>query len=90
MANRKAKIKTIAVSAKRSERNRALRSQLRSSIRKFNDSMAGQGESNTEEKLNEALRRLDKSASKGILHRKTADRKKSRLVASFRRSQTQD
>jgi len=79
MAHRKSKIKTIEVTAIRSERNRSLRTRLHSQIRLLADAIKGGDKEKAQTELKASLIRLDKSVSKGILHANTASRSKSRL-----------
>ncbi len=69
---------------KRRLRNRLLVSRLRTQLRKFRaaaspDEMAAQ--------LSPAFSALDHAVTKGVLHRKTADRKKSRLALALKKAQ---
>jgi len=73
MANTKSALKRIRITAKRRLRNRAVKSTVRAAVRKFNDLT-------TVEALHAAMSALDKAVSKGVLHRNTAARKKSRLA----------
>lgn len=73
MANTKSALKRIRTSAKRNLRNRTVKSTVRTAVRKFNDVV-------TVESLRAAMSALDKAVSKGVLHRNTAARKKSRLA----------
>lgn len=81
MANRKAKIKTIEVSALRRDRNRANRTMLHNQLRKLDDAVAVGDKTLATEELQKSLSRLDKSASLGIIHNNKAARSKSRLSA---------
>ena len=79
MANRKSKIKTIEVNEIRRERNRSLRTQLHSQIRKLSDAIKAGDKTKAQTELKASFVRIDKSVSKGILHANTAARSKSRL-----------
>jgi small subunit ribosomal protein S20 len=68
------------------ERNRKYRSQLRSTlkqIRTFIDdpNNAAKDQAAAKKQLNQAISLIDKMAGKGIIHRNTASRYKSRLNA---------
>jgi small subunit ribosomal protein S20 len=69
------------------ERNRKYRSQLRSTlkqIRTFIDDPANvKDKSAAKKQLNQAISLIDKMAGKGIIHRNTASRYKSRLNAQL-------
>lgn len=79
MANRKSKIKTIATSAVRRERNKALKTRLHTQIRKLSDAIKVGDKDKAQSELKASLVRIDKSVTKGILHANTAARTKSRL-----------
>ena len=70
-------------SARRS-RNRAVRSHMRTAIRSFVDSLDGD-QSEAAERLGNAVHAVDKAASKGVVHRRTAARYKRRLAGRLRR-----
>ena len=76
MANIKSAKKRALTSEKRHERNKMVKSSLRTAVRKFVE--AGSEEAQT--KLNSAFSALDKAASKGVIHKNTAARKKARLA----------
>lgn len=76
MANIKSAKKRALTALKRNERNKMVKSSLRTAIRKFVEA----GSENAQTKLNSAFAALDKAASKGVIHKNTAARKKSRLA----------
>jgi small subunit ribosomal protein S20 len=80
MANIKSQIKRNRQNAKRAEKNKAVRTALKTSTKKVRSAVAeGDGEAATAQAL-ETARALDKAASKGIVHKRTAARRKSRLT----------
>src|SRR5262245_36433307 len=80
MANIKSQKKRNIQNEKRHQRNIATKSALKTSTKKvYGAAAAGDAEAVTTAQR-EASRALDKAASRGILHRKTAARKKSRLA----------
>jgi small subunit ribosomal protein S20 len=80
MANIKSQIKRNRQNAKRQERNKAVRTALKTSTKKVRVAAgAGDGEA-VVERAREAARALDKAAGKGIVHKRTAARRKSRLA----------
>ncbi len=81
MANIKSQIKRNRQNEKRRVRNRAVRSELRTRVRAAE---AASGSENEAEMLRLAIKRIDKAAAKGVLHKKAAARQKSRLVARVR------
>jgi small subunit ribosomal protein S20 len=79
MANIKSQKKRNIQNEKRHQRNIATKSALKTSTKKVQAAAAaGDAEATTLQR--EASRELDKAASRGILHKKTAARKKSRLA----------
>ena len=82
MANIKSQIKRNRQNERRRLRNRQVRSEIHTRT-KVAVAAAEQGEDTTES-LRAAIRRIDSAASKGVLHRNTAARKKSRLVKRLR------
>ena len=80
MANIKSQIKRNRQNEKRVERNKAVRTALKTSTKKIRAAVdAGDAEEATA-RQREAARSLDKAAAKGIIHRRTAARRKSRLA----------
>ena len=80
MANHKSALKRIRTSARKQIRNRVFISRARTEIKTARtDIKAGNLEQARKATL-EAIRTLDKAASKGILHKNNAARRKSRLM----------
>jgi small subunit ribosomal protein S20 len=80
MANIKSQIKRNRTNQIAAERNKATRTSLKTSTKKVRTAVA-EGDAETAQALAaEASRALDKAASKGIVHKRTAARRKSRLV----------
>jgi small subunit ribosomal protein S20 len=85
VANIKSQIKRNRQNAKRHERNKAVRSSLKTSDKKVHGAIAeGDGEAAT--RASEASRAYDKAVSKGIVHKRTAARHKSRLAKAANRA----
>ncbi|MDA8096645.1 MAG: 30S ribosomal protein S20 [Desulforudis sp.] len=78
MAHSRSALKRIETARKRTERNRRIKSALKTTIKKYETALAT-GE-DTQDKLRTALIKIDKAVTKGIMHKKTAARKKSRLT----------
>ena len=79
MANIKSQKKRNIQNEKRHPRNIATTSALKTSTKKV-QAAAAAGDAAATTLQREASRELDKAASRGILHKKTAARKKSRLA----------
>ena len=80
MANHKSAEKRIRQNAKRNEINRANRSKLRTQIKKLRTAVAGADKAQGTELLNPTVSMIDKAVNKGIIHKNTAARYKSRLT----------
>ncbi len=80
MPNIKSAIKRVKIIRERTLRNAAARSALRTSIRRFNETVSGGKLDEAKVALVNAIAKLDKAAGKGILHKNAAARKKSRLT----------
>lgn len=80
MANIKSQKKRILTNEKARLRNKAVKSSVKTAIRKFREAAdAGDVEKATS-LAREAARQLDKAASKGVLHKNQAANKKSALL----------
>jgi small subunit ribosomal protein S20 len=81
VANIKSQIKRNKQNEKRRLRNRAIRSELRT---REKSALAAAGTGDEIETLRLTIKRIDKAAAKGVLHKNAAARRKSRLVARVR------
>ena len=82
MAKRtKSAVKANRQNIKRREHNRALRSKLRTGLKAIRKALDAKDIDGAKELLKGTQSLVDKMASKGIIHRNTAARYKSRLVA---------
>lgn len=79
MANTRSAEKMIRVAERRRVRNRAVKSAVKTFIRKAERSIFGEGE-DASTLVAQAISKLDKAASKGVLHKRNAARRKSRLM----------
>ena len=77
MANIKSQKKRILTNAKSAERNKAMKSELRTRVKNAVKTIGGE---DNEEALRLAVKRLDMAAAKGIIHPNQAARRKSRLM----------
>jgi small subunit ribosomal protein S20 len=77
VANIKSQKKRNLTNAKAAERNKATRSELKSRVKTANKTI---GTDDNEEAVRLAVKKIDSAASKGIIHKNTAARKKSRLM----------
>lgn len=81
MANHFSALKRARQTEKRTARNRANRSRLRSALREFRETLAKGDKQGAEKSFRETVSALDKGIQKGVIHENTASRYKSRLSA---------
>ncbi|GMQ94297.1 MAG: 30S ribosomal protein S20 [Acidimicrobiia bacterium] len=84
MANIQSKIKRNRQNVRINERNSAIRSELKTRAKQAVDAAAAGDATKAEELLQLAQKRFDMAVTKGVLHKKTASRRKSRLSAQVR------
>ncbi len=80
MANIKSAKKRIKVIAKKTLRNKMIKSQTKTAIKKLLASVEAGNKTDAQKALVNAVSTIDKAASKGIFHKNNASRKKSRLT----------
>lgn len=80
MANIKSAKKRILVTAKKTLRNKMIKSKAKTLVKKVVTASAAGDKSLAQENLVRAVAYIDKAAGKGIYHKNTASRKKSRLT----------
>ena len=82
MANIKSQIKRITTNEKARLRNKAVKSELKTHIRRVREAVAGGDKDSAQAALVVASKKLDKAASKGVIHANQAANKKSALAKS--------
>ena len=80
MANIKSQIKRIRTNNKAQNRNKAYRSALRTSIRRFRDAITSGDTTKIKAEFTDASRSLDMAVSKGVIHANNAANKKSAMA----------
>jgi small subunit ribosomal protein S20 len=80
LANHKSAIKRIRTSERRRVRNRVFISRARTEVKKARVEIENNDLPASREAVLTALRTLDKAATKGIIHKNNAARRKSRLM----------
>ena len=80
MANIKSAKKRILVTETKTARNKAIRSEVKTSIKKVEAAVAAKDKAAAEAALPVAIAEISKAASKGIFHKNTAARKVSRIT----------
>jgi small subunit ribosomal protein S20 len=85
MANIKSQIKRNRQTVKRTEANKAVRSELKTRTKNAAEA-ATSGADDAEELVRAAQKRIDMAASKGVIHKNAAARRKSRLAKKLNAS----
>jgi len=80
VANIKSQLKRIKTNEKRTERNKAVKSELRTWVRKFREAAASGDRDAADAALKAASRKLDKAVSKGVIHQNQAANRKSAMA----------
>lgn len=80
MANIKSAKKRVLVTATKTERNKAIKSKVKTSIKKVEAAVAEGNKEAAQEALLNATVDIDKAATKGVYHKNNAARKVSRLA----------
>ena len=83
MANIKSQIKRNLQNEKRRVRNKGVRSELKT---RTANAVRSAGGDDSPEALRLAVKRIDQAASKGVIHKNTAARRKSRLMRRVNRA----
>ncbi len=80
MANIKSAKKRIDVTIRNTERNKAIKSKVKTAVKKVDAAIAANDAAAAAEALKNATVEIDKATSKGVYHKNTASRKVSRLA----------
>ncbi len=83
MPNIQSAAKRARQNIKREQRNRRVKSLLKTSIRRYEEALQSGDNEDARNKLYDAVRQIDKAAARGILHKNNAARKKSSLSRKF-------
>lgn len=81
--NLKSSMKDMRVSERRRQRNRPIISATRTYVRRANTAITAGDATVAASAVGDAISALDKAASKGVIHRNNAARRKSRLMAKY-------
>jgi small subunit ribosomal protein S20 len=80
MANIKSQVKRIGTNIKATERNRAVKSELKTVVRAAREATVSGDKAVAAAALKVASRKLDKAVSKGVIHKSQAANRKSALA----------
>ncbi|BBU22058.1 30S ribosomal protein S20 [Mycobacterium xenopi] len=83
MANIKQQAKRNRTNERRRLRNKSVKSSVRTAIRKFREAVAAGEKDKAAELLVSTSRKLDKAATKGVIHKNQAANKKSALARAY-------
>lgn len=86
MANSRSALKRIKQSEKKRMRNKQVKTKVKNTIRSFFSALNEDNQEAAARQLRIAGKMIDKAASKGVIHKKTAARKKSRLTKKLNQS----
>lgn len=89
MANIKSQIKRNRQTVVRTERNKAVRSELKTRTKNAAKAVA-EGAADAAELVRAAQKRVDMAVTKGVIHKNAAARRKSRLAKKLNQSATTD
>ena len=80
MANIKSQLKRIGTNRKATERNKAVKSELKTAIRAAREAVAAGDKAKATEAVKTATKKLDKAVSKGVIHKNQAANRKSAIA----------
>jgi small subunit ribosomal protein S20 len=80
VANIKSQIKRIGTNKKAQERNKAVKSELKTAIRATREAVVAGDKEKAASALTIASKKLDKAASKGVIHKNQAANRKSAIA----------
>ena len=80
MANIKQQVKRNRKNEEARQKNKAVKSRIKTAIRRYREAVEGGDTSVADERRRQAGRLLDKAVSKGVIHKNQAANKKSRMA----------
>lgn len=80
MANIKSQMKRILTNKKAQERNKAVKSEVKTAVRQTREAIAAGDKEKATAALQVATKKLDKAASKGVIHKNQAANRKSAIA----------
>ena len=85
MPNIKSAKKRVLISAANAEKNKAYRSALKTAVKKADAAIDAKSD-DMATVVTDAVKKIDQAASKGIIHKNNAARKKSAIVTRFNKA----
>jgi len=89
LANIKSAIKRIRSSARKQKRNRVGRGQARTAVKNAHAALSARKADEAQASIQGAVSALDSAAGKGVIHKNSAARRKSRLMKKLNQLQQQ-
>ncbi len=86
MPNIKSAIKRVKTTKAKNTQNRMKKSDLKTALRTYRESIAS-AEPTTKEMLQEIVKKVDQAATKKLIHKNAASRKKAQLMKAFQDAQ---
>jgi small subunit ribosomal protein S20 len=83
MPNIKSAKKRVLIAESRRQANMAARSKMKTQLKKFDEALKTGDKETVSKQLTASVKILDKTASKGIIHKNAAARRKSNLYKSY-------
>jgi small subunit ribosomal protein S20 len=80
VANIKSQIKRIGTNAKANERNKAVKSEVKTAVRATREAIVAGDKDKASAALKTATKKLDKAVSKGVIHKNQAANRKSAIA----------
>ncbi len=87
MPNIKSAKKRVITAEKRALRNKSIKNNLKTNLKKVDLAIESNG--NVEEAAKLAIKKIDQAAAKGVMHKKTAARRKSAVARKLNQAQAQ-
>jgi len=84
--NIKSAVKRVKTTKRKTEENKTKRSEMRTAIRSFREAVAANSD-DKKELMVAAVKKVDKAASRKLIHKNTASRRKSKLMKAYNASQ---
>ena len=86
MPNIKSAKKRVKVTKTKNLRNRMVKSQVKTAFKKFDLALEAGDKAAAQTAYSQAVSAVDKAASKGVIHKNTAGRHKSRMAVRLNRA----
>lgn len=87
LAHSKSAQKRVRTTERNKNRNKSIKSRVKTFIKSYEAKLIAGNAEEAKAALQAACREIDKAVSKGVTHKNTASRKKSRLSVAFNKTQ---